>query len=504
VCRFIESLPHTKGIWRQRRQLLTLQDWQCFILCAVFGFVHGETGLRRCREMFLLLPRKSGKSLLAAAIALYMLCADGEASPEVYCGATTLRQSLEVFTPAKQMVKILPAIKSAFGLQVWTQQILVEAGGKFAPVVRDPGEGQSPSCYICDEVHQHPDDKLISTFRTGTGARQQPLGVFISTAGNDISGPCYAMFEDAQKVLDGTIDRPELFCLTYGIDEDVDWASEEALRMANPGWNVSIFPEFLLTQQKNAIENARQTNAFLTRHLNVWVGQNTAFFNVATWKELGNSNLTPEDFKDCPCWLGIDLSSKVDLTACVKVFRKEIDGKTTYAVFPRLYAPEERVNDPSLPHYAQWEREGYLTATPGSMISYQQVIDDAVADIKAYSIGEVAFDGWNAGSSMERVQNETKAVTVEVPQTIRVLSEPTKMLEALILDGSVVHDGNPVLTWCMSNVVAYEDSSGNIKPNKPKDPKQKTDGAMALINALSRATTNDGGQQSNWFVPFAM
>lgn len=504
ACKFVEMLPHTKGVWRQRRELIKLQAWQCFVLCSVFGFLYRASGLRRCRECFLLLPRKSGKSLLAAAIALYMLCADKEAAPEVYCGAGTLRQALEVFTPAKQMVRILPAIKRAFHLQVWAAQLLLEAGGKFLPVVRDPGEGQSPSCFVLDEVHQHKDDQLISTFRTGCGSRLQPLGLFISTAGSSIEGPCYAMVEETHRVLSGTVERPELFALLYGIDEGDDWTSEETLRKANPGWGVSIFPDFLRAQQRNAIANARLTNSFLTRHLNVWVGTDSAFFNLAKWKAAGNPELAPKDFAGCPSYLGIDLSSKIDLTATVRVFVKTEDsGRVVYAIFPRFYLPAEKINDPACAHYAGWERAGHLKATAGSMIDFDLVADEAVLDIEESAVLEVGIDQWNAGATVARLQRDTSAAVVEIPQTVRFLSDPTKSLEALLLDGRIVHNDNPVLSWCLANVVCHEDRNGNVKPNKPRDKKQKIDGAIALLMALSRAllATGTEGNGGGYFTP---
>jgi len=441
-----------------------------------------------------MLPRKSGKSLLSACIGLYMLLADGEAAAEIYCGATTLRTALEVWTPAKQMVRLSPALKNAFNVEVWAQALRTEAGSKFIPVVRDPAEGQSSSCFILDEVHLLPDDKIISIFRTGCGSREQPLGLFISTAGNDTSGPCYAMCEEAKMVLDGGVARPELFTLMYGIDPGDDWTSEEALRKANPGWNVSIFPEFLLTQQRNAVSNARLTNSFLTRHLNCWVGTDTAFFNISRWQELGNPNNTPADFKDCPCVIGVDLSSTTDLTATVNIFTRTVDGETTYGVFPRIYAPEDRINDPATPHYAQWHHQGFLIATPGSMISHRQVADDLIEDINRFGVQTVAFDAWGATGIMERIQADSQAQCVSVPQTAQFLSPATKTLEGLILDGKISHDGNPVLTWAMGNVVAHEDKGRNVKPNRPTDRKSKIDPAMALITGLSRALVEKPNQ----------
>lgn len=487
VCRWVEMMRHARGIWSQRKEYIKLMPWQAYWIFGIFAFLHRDSGLRRCRETLLHIPRKSAKSTTASMILLYMLCCDGEGSPEVFSGSPKLSQSKECFTPAQRNVKLQPALRSAFGLDARTQSILTEAGGKFVPTCGNPGEGSSPSAYCVDEMWSLTEDSIIENFRLGCASRLQPLGIYTSTSGNNTSGPLYAMCEEAKQILEGTIERPEFFPLMYGIDSDTDPFSEKALLMACPGAGITVTMEKLRSEQKNAKQNARLTNAFLTKYLNVWVGSDAAFFNIGKWKELGSSVVTPADFKDCRCVIGVDLSSTTDLTATVKIFSKTEGGETTYGVFPRIYAPEDRVNDPATPHYAQWQRQGFLTATPGSMISHRQVADDLLADIVSYGVETVAFDAWGATSIMERVQADSQAQCVSIPQTAQHLSAPTKTLEGLILDGRIHHDGNPCLTWSMGNVLAHEDKNRNVKPNRPVDPKAKIDPAMALITGLCRA-----------------
>ncbi len=489
VCRWVEMMRHARGIWAQRKEFIKLMPWQCFWIFGIFAFLHRDSGLRRCRETLLHIPRKAAKSTTSSAILLYMLCCDGEGAPEVFSGSPKLSQSRECFTPAQRNVKLQPALRKAFGLDARVQSIITDTGGKFIPTCGNPGEGSSPSAFCVDEVWSLTEDSIIENFRLGCASRLQPLGIYTSTSGNNTSGPLYDMCEEAKRILEGTIERPEFFPLMYGIDADTDPFSEEALLMACPGAGVTVSMEKLRSEQKNAKQNARLTNAFLTKYLNVWVGANTAFFNISKYNTLGDPALKPESLKGASCYLGIDLSSKIDLTAVVKVFKQTVNGRAKYSIFPRFYLPQDRINDPAFPHYAQWHRQGFLTATEGSMISYEQVMNDAVADIKQYTISEVALDEWNAGSSIERIQKETKATTITIPQTARMLSDPTKTLDALILEGDAVlaHDANPILAWCLGNVVTHEDTNGNIKPNKGRDPKAKTDGAIALIMALSRA-----------------
>lgn len=497
ACRFIEALPHTKGEWaRGERNQIRLEPWQCFILSSVFGWVHRETQVRRFRLAYILIPRKNGKSILAAGVGLYMLAADGEMGAEVYAGATCERQAWEVFRPAKLMVERTPDLAGAFGVRAGSKGLQVlSTGSRFEPVVAKPGDGSSPSCGIVDEYHEHKTDELVDTFRTGMGARKQPLLWVITTAGSNLAGPCHAMQRDLERVLEGSIVRDDVFGIVYTVDQGQDWTSEEALKTANPNYDVSVSSAFLKAEQTAAIQSARKQNVFLTKHLNVWVGANTAFINAARWKELGDPKLKREQFKGELAYAAVDLSSKLDITARVLLFRKKLSGAHHYYVFGRYYIPAERLKEPELEHYRGWAIDGYLETTPGHVIDYPHLTEQTISELREFKVKEIGFDPWNAEHFAQECAKATPAIAIEIPQQIRYLSEPMKQLEALVTAGRLHHDGNPVLAWMMSNVVAHMDAKGNVFPRK-EAPQNKIDGAVALIMALSRALHPASAQRS--------
>ena len=267
-CRFIEKLPHSKGKWARSKERLVLQPWQVWIIAVTFGWVYraGERkGLRRFRRLFLVVPRKNGKSAIAAGIGLYMLCADGEFGAEVYSGATNEKQAWEVFKPARLMVERTPALKKHFGLEVPAKAIVrIADGSKFETIIGDPGDGQSPSCSIHDEYHEHADDGQVDTMVTGMGARDQPLQLLITTAGDNLAGPCYALIQEERKLLAGIgqlngppLDHETLF-VEYTIDEDDDWKSEISVRKANPNIDVSVSGDFLRARIRDAVATLRK------------------------------------------------------------------------------------------------------------------------------------------------------------------------------------------------------------------------------------------------------
>lgn len=491
VCEFIEGLPHTKGHWAAEREDIRLEPWQCFIVCCLFGWVRRSDGFRRFRIAYIAVSRKNGKSIIAGGIGDYMFSADGEFGAEVYSGATTEKQAWEVFLPAKQMVERTPDLKEAFGIHVGAKSMAIPSNGsRFEPVIGKPGDGASPHCAIVDEYHEHDSDVLLDTMRTGMGARKQPLLLVITTAGDNLAGPCKAMQEDVEKVLAGSLVRDELFGIVYTVDAGDDWTSEEALRKANPNFDVSVFGDFLRTEQRNAITDARKQGIFKTKHLNIWVGSNSAWINIQRWNELADGSLNPDEFRGLPCVAASDLSSKKDITARIIVFRKAADdgkGKDHFYVFGRFYLPEERARQAEFQHYQAWVARGNLIATPGFTIDLEQFTDDTIADVQRFRIRELCFDPWNAEQYAQRVAKYTPATAVEIPQQVRYLSDPMKQLDALVADGRIHHDGNPVLTWMVGNLTAHEDAKGNVYPRKERE-ESKIDGAVALIMALSRAT----------------
>ena len=255
VCRFIELLPHTKGDWAAKRELIRLEPWQVWIVMNVFSFIDRETARRRFTEAMIVVPRKSGKSLLSAAIGLYMMVFDGEFGAEVYCGASTEKQANEVFKPAQMMSRNSPNLIRRFGLLVAAQSMSrPHDGSVFHRLVGKPGDGSSPHCAILDERHEHDDNTLRDAMRTGMGARSQPLMWTITTAGFDLSSPCYDDIMTGRQIIEGTVSSPQSFYVEYTIDADDDWTDMESLRKANPNFGVSVSERFLRDELTAAID----------------------------------------------------------------------------------------------------------------------------------------------------------------------------------------------------------------------------------------------------------
>ena len=486
VCKFVELFPHVKGRWAAgSAKPLRLEPWQCFALCSVFGWVNKQ-GLRRFRKARWYMARKQGKSSLAAPIGLYMLAADGEPGAEVYSGATTEKQAWEVFGPAKQMAQKMPAFLSKFGVTVNAKSMIRIADmAKFEPVIGKPGDGASPHCSIIDEYHEHPTDDALATMETGMGARDQPLSLVISTAGDNLAGPCREDWLECQKILEGVIEDERTFCLIYAADPEIDWASEKALRQANPNYDVSVSGEFLQAQLKEAINNPRKQGHFKTKHLNIWVQARDAYINMQRWYEC-RVDVALADMRGKRCWMGLDLASKVDIAALEMLFEIEA-GR--YARFGKYYLPEETVELAENQHYRKWRDQGLLTVTDGNIIDFSVIRDDVVSLSAEYGVQAVGYDPHQATMLVTQLQDEGVPV-VEFRPTVLNFSEPMKQVDALIRDRKLAHDGDEVMTWAMSNVVAKMDAKDNVYPRKERD-ENKIDPFVALCMAMGLAMKDD-------------
>lgn len=488
ACKFAELFPHVKGKgkgWKAGDNL-TLEPWQCFFYGSIFGWVHKKTGLRRFRKVRLYVPRKNGKSLAVAPIGLYMLAADGEPGAEVYSGATSEKQAWEVFGPAKQMAKMVPNYLSAFGVEVNAKTLTRTADmAKFEPVIGKPGDGASPHCSITDEYHEHATDEQLATMETGMGAREQPLSIVVSTAGDNVAGPCRDDWLDCQKVLEGINEDERLFAMIFTIDQEDDWTSEAALRKANPNYDVSVSGEFLLAQLRDAINNPRKQGHFKTKHLNLWVQARDAFINMQRWSECKVDGLNLSDFKGKRCFVGMDLASKIDLAALELLFPMD-DGRM--ARFGKYYLPEETVQLPENQHYQGWHHDGLLTATDGNQTDYFHILDDIKQLAEEFEIAQFAFDPHNATMLVTACQ-EVGLPMISYGPTVLNFSEPMKQIEALIRDRKLVHDGDPIMNWAMSNVTAKVDRKDNVFPNKER-PENKIDPFVALCMAMGVSMTD--------------
>ena len=521
VCRFVELMPHTKGKWALQRKKLILEAWQIFILACTFGWLRKVDGLRRFRVLFPVVPRKNGKSALVAPVGLYMLCADGEFGAEVYAGAVTEKQAKEVFVPAQQMAKRTPALVKKFGIGINKHSLVrIADESKFETIIGDPGDGQSPSCAIHDEYHEHVDDRQIDTMGTGMGAREQPLQIMITTAGFNLAGPCYARIQEERQRLQGIGASEEVqaqraalglgpgpsfdertFFIEYTIDEGDDWRSPQVLRKANPNYGVSVMEDFLLGAQREAINTPRKAGKFKTKHLNIWVAAKAAYFDIEKWRACKDPNLPAraQDLLALPQMLGrrciasLDLASKTDIAALELLFLPIGEKATKDDPYIRTgfyFLPEDTIAENET--YQGWHAQGLLTSTEGNIIDYDEILT-VLEDVKTrFQLEQIPYDPHQA-TYLATTAIKSGLPMIEYRPVVLNFSEPMKELDAVTKAGTIAHGGCPVMEWQMSNVVAQEDAKDNVYPRKPR-AEAKIDNPVALIAALGTALAKEEEQ----------
>lgn len=484
LCAFIERLPHVKG--PLAGEPIQLEPWQVFILTTVFGWVKDD-GKRRFRRSYIEVPRGNAKSTLSSAVALYMLAADREGGAEVYSLATTRDQARIVFGDAQTMARRSPGFRHRFSVEVGAHNMHVLASGSKFEALSAEGstlDGLNIHFGCVDELHAHKTRTVYDVVETGTGKRDNSLLWVITTAGSNRAGICYEVRTFVSKLLDGLFEDDTQFGIIYGLDDGDDWTSEESLVKANPNWGISVRPEVLGPLQAKAMQLPSAVNNFKTKHLNEWVNADTAWMDMRAWDACGDIRLDIEDFTGQSCWIGLDLASKTDIAAMMLVFQHP-EISDAYVVFGKYYLPEDTVNGAGNSQYSGWMHTGRLTVTPGNVIDFSWIEADLLDMASRFAIQAVAFDPFQATQLSTRMLSEGLPM-IEVRPTVLNFSEPMKTLEALVLQKKLTHDGDPVLSWMASNVVAHLDVKDNIYPRKER-PENKIDGIVALIMALSRA-----------------
>ncbi|EPG2629308.1 terminase large subunit [Pseudomonas aeruginosa] len=500
--KLIQLLPHTKGEWARLQLTISLEAWQLFGLAVTFGWKKKADGFRRFRESYWEVPRKNGKSVIAAGTGISMFVADGEFGAEVYSGATTEKQAWEVFRPARLMVKRSELLIAAAGIEVNASNMNTPAdGGRFEPIIGDPGDGSSPSCSLIDEFHEHDNSGQYDTMLTGMGARRQPLMFIITTAGANIEGPCYDKRRQAIEMLSGVVPDDELFAWIWTLDEGDDWTDPKNLAKANPNIGVSVYREYLESQLARAIRSARFTNTFKTKHLNIWVSAKTGFFNMALWKACEDKSLTLERFAGEECVLAFDLARKLDMNSMARLFWRDIDGRRHYyCVSPRFWVPEDRVYDEDNKRMAErfqaWLNTGHLYATAGAEVDYREILAEALEANEANPVRESPIDPFGATGISHELDDEGLTPVV-ITQNYTNMSSPMKELEAAIASGRFHHDGNPIMTWCIGNVIGkfLPGNDDVVRPIKQGED-NKIDGAVALIMAIGRVVAQEPPEET--------
>jgi len=487
-CEFLEGLPHVKGKWAAKGELLKLSDWQIFCTVNIYGWKLLKTGKRRFREAYIEVGRKNGKTFYTAGIGLGMMAIDGEYGAEIYCGATTEKQAFEIFRPAKQICERTPQLREDYGIEVNAKTLTIMSNGsRFEPIIGDPGDGASPSFGIADEFHEHKNSDQVDTMVTGMGARDNPIMFYITTAGVDTGGPCYAKRDDVIQILKGAVSDDSIFGIIYTIDKDDQWDTIDAQIKANPNYGVSISTEFLEGQLKQARRSAAKQTAYKTKHLNMWVGAKAAWMNMLAYQACRKKKLDIKDFKGRRCIVALDLATKKDIADMAILFPPENGGKWT--AFCRHYLPEDVITDGGNTRYKAWHADGWFTATPGNITDFEYIEDD-LRELKSdYEIISVPYDPFQATYLATRLLEDGFPM-VEVGATVKNLSQPMKELEAKILEKNIQFQSDPVLMWMFGNVTAKLDKKDNIFPNKERF-ENKIDGVVALIMAMNRAILDE-------------
>ena len=487
VCQFIENLSHVKGV--KAGEPVHLEDWQCFILTTVFGWVK-EDGARRFTQTYIEVPRGNGKSTLCSGIALYMECADGEQGAEVYSFATTREQAGIVFGDALAMARGNKDFKNYFGVTCLNHSVIVlGTNSKFMAKSSDAGtlDGLNTHCGIIDELHAHKTRHVYDVVISSIGKRAQPLVFCITTAGFYLHGICMERRKTTAKVLAGAVSIDSLFGIIYTIDEDDDWKTEKAVIKANPNWGVSVNPDIMRGELANALVNTSAQKNYLTKHLDVWVNSDSAWLDMSKYNACIDTSFTPEDFAGKPCIYGVDLASKLDLSGVIKLFWKknQDDGLIHYYVWADFFLPSDTVKNSGNTSYYGWVEDGHLRTTDGAITDIGQIEQFIIEDYKKFDTLSVAYDPMQA-TQMAQGLLQDGAPMVELYQNLKNLSEPMKTLQALMYSGRLHVLNNPVLHWNAANVVAHTDAKENIYPRKEK-PEDKIDGIVALIMAFNQA-----------------
>ncbi|MEY8762486.1 MULTISPECIES: terminase large subunit [Clostridium] len=491
VVKFINNLKHTKGVWHGVP--FDLLPWQDKIIRDIFGNVK-ENGFRQYNTAYVEIPKKNGKSEIAAAIALYLTCADNEWGAEVYGCAADRQQASIVFDVAVDMVDQCPALKKRIKPVISQKRLVYMPLGSFYQVLSSEAfskHGLNVHGVIFDELHAQPNRELYDVMTKGSGdARMQPLFFLITTAGTDRNSICYEVHQKAEDILRGKKIDKTFYPVIYGIKDEDDWSLEENWYKANPSLGHTIDIEKVRNAFNSAKENPAEENIFRQLRLNQWVKQSVRWMPMDVWNKC-SFEVNIEKLKGRECYGGLDLSSTNDITAFVLVF-PPITEDDKYYVLPFFWIPEDnlklRVKRDHVP-YDVWKKQGFLETTEGNVIHYA-FIENFIDKLGTqFNIKEIAFDRWGA---VQMVQNLDGLGFTVVPfgQGYKDMSPPTKELMKITLEQKIAHGGHPVLSWMMDNIFVRTDPAGNIKPDKEKST-EKIDGAVALIMALDRAIRHE-------------
>lgn len=520
---FIKQLKHTKGRWKGVP--FTLLSWQEQAIADIFGTVR-ESGYRQYNTAYLEVTKKQGKSELGAAVALYLLCADQEHFAEVYGCAADRQNASIIFDIAMDMVDHNPTLKKKIKPIPSTKRLVYHDTKSYYQVLSAEAyskHGYNVHGVIFDELHAQPNRRLFDVMTEGSGdAREQPLFLLLTTAGDDADRESigWEVHQMAVDVLTGIKEDPTFYAMIFGLDRENNriwrgkeyevigkdlednekwrevWEDEKIWEKVNPSIGHTVSWDKVRDQFNRAKGNMAKEKNFRWLRLNSWEKIKTnKWLGIDFWDRCQN-NIDLNRLEGRPCYAGLDLSSKIDMTSFILLFPPD-DINTQWFVLPWFWIPEdrvqERVESDGVP-YDQWVQKGYLNTTPGNVIDYEFIEGEILKNAKTHHIRELGYDPWNAMQTAIRL-GDGGITVAEVRQGFKTMSPAMKEIEQLVRGKKLLHNGHPVLRWNVGNVETKQDENENIRPVKGKNT-ERIDGVVGMINAMSRAIVHKEGKPS--------
>lgn len=486
VLSFVSKLKHYQG--KCAGKPFVLEEWQKWIIYSIFGFYYRDSNERLVKKALLTVGRKNGKSFLIAAMALYMLIADGEPAAQVLNIANNTKQAHLLFEMQQKLVKCLdPKHKYTKTLR---DSIQVPKTSSYSQVLSSDSsghDGSSPSTYILDEVHEMKDSKLWDVMVSGTGFRVSPLGICISTSGFLLNGFLHNYRDVCIDILEHRKEDDEQFAAIYELDDEDDWKDEKNWVKANPNLDVTVTRKYLEGQIRSAINDSALEVSVKTKNFNMWVSSKEIWISDDKIRKV-MSPVNLDDYKDEDCFMGVDLSAVSDLTSTTIMFPPNPDREINPDKFvfkTIIYLPESELTENVNSYlYMIWKRENYLKVTSGNVVDYDYILKDQININDKNYVVNVAYDKWNATQWAINATEEGLPLT-PYSQALGNFNGPTKTLERLIRTGMVVIDNNPIVRWAFSNVTLKLDQHENAKPTKANNEKsKKIDPVISMIQSL--------------------
>jgi len=480
ACDFISNLPHIEGEWRSEN--ISLEPFQVFFLCNLFGFRNMD-GTRRFTSALLAMARKNAKSCLASGVGLYCLTMENEKGPQVISAATTGDQAAIVFKTAKKMADKKSQFREAFNVECFTRAIsCYENGGLFKPINAKAStqDGLNPSCAILDEIHAHKTHDLLNVLQSAAGGRRSPLFLFTTTEGYETPGPWPEMRKFGQQVLEGIVEADHYLVLFYAIDDKDNEFDEGVWEKANPLLGAS--EPLLKAIRKEATEAKSMPgrhSEFLIKRMNRQSSTATGWIDLQRWKACAGP--VPLDLlKDEPCYGALDLASTRDLTSLRLVWK--LNGML-YTHGWR-WVPQTTVKtrmQRNLVPYAGWVKAKHMVETQGDVTDYDEIFKKVLWVRDNFNLVSIGYDSWNSSQLVQKLSNEDIEM-VQFIQGPKSYHPAMNSFEEMYISGKFRHGGDPVLTWCASNLVPRTDANMNMAPDKKKSA-DKIDDMTALLMA---------------------